>query len=614
MADTAERAGTRSKLRRVTQACDYCHARSIKCELLVNDIVCQNCRRFEQQCTYHRRPRKRGAKPRNPDSSAPTTSNSGAARDRRLSSLPVKATHRRQEPLPAPDGTQSLSVLPFIASQEVIMDLTELYFEIVYPIFPFFHRPSWMYRISRAQYTTDKELYATTMAVCALVSSRVRDGSVTNPKWDVGRLRQPKPEVFYAEARKQLASLDTCTSLNVLRARAILAIAAIQNGDMREMRWQLGMYHSLVAADGLHDEVNWPSKIGVIEREERRRLFWSIYTFDIFTSSVSNRVIVSREEQCNVLYPAEINDELITDNSDLDQAVDLSNLSSRKRPSLEVQSQCWLSGWNFITDVYRILEHALSKFRNVRPHKRTSGSVLQDIFQDSSTLTEATIQDTVLQMYKRLPLCFREIPEITCDIEKDRVSFQAANILGSVQLLRIVLCVAGDTSIEHRCRVAGDVVDALVQTPVAYSLAISAPLLHHLSGIGVILGSVLEEPLSESDYSKVRSIILLMCQMLEKMEPIQHAAGASEKLKNMVARIDEYVKPRHQRDDAAPTAALQNGPSELVDGLPMEPGLGHTENIGTGFEAAMGADVPEDWLIQVPPDLLGDWGWDFDFV
>jgi hypothetical protein len=152
------------------------------------------------------------------------------------------------------------------------MDLTELYFEIVYPIFPFFHRPSWMHRISRAQYTTDRELYAATMAVCALVSSRVRDGSITNPKWDVHRLREPKPEVFYAEARKQLASLDMVASLNVLRARAILAVAAIQNGDMREMRWQLGTYHTLVAVDGLHDEANWPTGIGVVEREERRRL------------------------------------------------------------------------------------------------------------------------------------------------------------------------------------------------------------------------------------------------------------------------------------------------------------------------------------------------------
>src|SRR5688572_13063935 len=222
-----DRAVTRSKLRRVTQACDYCHARSIKCEPLVNDTACRSCRHFGQICTYHRRPRKRGAKPRNPEAAATTLNSGAASRDRRLSALPAKTTQRRHEPLhSSSEGIQGLPVTPCIASQEVIMDLTELYFEIVYPIFPFFHRPSWMHRISRAQYTTDRELYAATMAVCALVSSRVRDGSITNPKWDVHRLREPKPEVFYAEARKQLASLDMVASLNVLRARAILAVAA----------------------------------------------------------------------------------------------------------------------------------------------------------------------------------------------------------------------------------------------------------------------------------------------------------------------------------------------------------------------------------------------------
>ena len=152
------------------------------------------------------------------------------------------------------------------------MDLTELYFEIIYPIFPFFHQPSWMHRIARAQYTSDRALYAATMAMCALVSSRVRDGSITNPRWDVSRLRRPGPEVFYAEARAQLASFDMVASLNALRAHAILAIAAIQNGNIREMRWQLGTYQTLVAVDGLHDEANWPTAMGVIEREERRRL------------------------------------------------------------------------------------------------------------------------------------------------------------------------------------------------------------------------------------------------------------------------------------------------------------------------------------------------------
>jgi hypothetical protein len=250
--------------RRITQACDYCHARSIRCQPTDADggISCQNCHRFAQPCTYNRKPRRRGAKSRNPEHAT----EKAARRDRRVASL--ESSHEVHE----------LWHAPHIATQAVIMDLTELYFEIVYPIFPFFHQPSFIRRISRAHFATDRTLFAVTMAVCALVSSRIRDGSITNPKWDVEPLRHPGPEVFYAEAKKQLAQFDMVASLNILRAHAVLAITAIQNGNMREMRWHLGIYQTLVAVDGLHDEANWPGGMGVIEREERRRLVSRLVT------------------------------------------------------------------------------------------------------------------------------------------------------------------------------------------------------------------------------------------------------------------------------------------------------------------------------------------------
>jgi hypothetical protein len=185
---------------------------------------------------------------------------------------------------------------------------------------------------------------------------------------------------------------------------------------------------------------------------------------------------------------------------------------------------------------------------------------------------------------------------MTYDVKRDRVSFQAANISGSVQLLRIVLCAAGHTSIEDRCRVASDVVDALVSVPVPYSLAISTPLLHHLGGIGAILGSVFEEPLSETDYNRIRSIVLLMAQLLEKMEAIQHASGASEKLKSLVARIDDYMDTQRRGN----SAVLQDGTALQLGLVATQPRYGH-----------MGPDIPE-WSVQLPPDLLGDLTWEFD--
>jgi hypothetical protein len=38
------------------------------------------------------------------------------------------------------------------------------------------------------------------------------------------------------------------------------------------MHHHLGLYHSLVAMDALHNEANWPENIGIVETEERRSL------------------------------------------------------------------------------------------------------------------------------------------------------------------------------------------------------------------------------------------------------------------------------------------------------------------------------------------------------
>lgn len=183
--------------------------------------------------------------------------------------MPDRAKRFPQDEGVNPDNTW---VAPAVASQAVIVDLVDLYFEIVYPIFPFFHQPSFTRRISRADYTTDRPLFAATMAVCALVSSRVRDGAVSNPQWDLSEIRAIETEAFTTEAKTQLCRQDAQSDINILRAHAILAIASIQNGKIRDMHFHLGMYHTLVAMDALHDESNWPADIGIIEREERRRL------------------------------------------------------------------------------------------------------------------------------------------------------------------------------------------------------------------------------------------------------------------------------------------------------------------------------------------------------
>lgn len=110
-----------------------------------------------------------------------------------------------------------------------------------------------------------------------------------------------------------------------------------------------------------------------------------------------------------------------------------------------------------------------------------------------------------------------------------------------------MLFASGGGSIEERCKIASDVIDAFTRIPVTYLRAISSPLLHHLAGIGSILGSVFEEPISEDAYQQVRVVLLALAQLLENLEHGVHSTTSAQRLRDLVARIDSYMEnQRHQ--------------------------------------------------------------------
>jgi hypothetical protein len=485
---------------------------------------------------------------------------------------------------------------PRIASQATVVDLVDLYFEVVYPIFPFFHQTSFVRRISRGEYTTNKTLFAATMAVCALVSGRVRDGAVFNPHWDTSSLQDPPSEAFYDESARQLDQIGLVSDLNVMRAHAILAITAIQYGKIRELHRQIGAYHTIVAMDALHDEGNWPRDIGLVETEERRRLFWSIYTLDIYSSIVWGGVIRSRENQSRVSYPRAVDDSSLSN-----MAAFTSSQSPESFASGQVSDPHWMVGWNFVTDLYRVLEHLMAQFRDQQ------SSRLREIFHGENPVSQSVVIRNVLEIYLALPKCFQETHPMSYDVKQDRFGFQAANIIATVQLLRMVLFSTAGASIAERCQIADEVVNSFIAIPASYLKAISIPLLFHLGGIGQVLTMALEGPLSEVDYNSVRSVIMTMARLLSNLESVHSSAGASERLRSQVVRIDEYMasqrrttRSQHWNDDGTST--------ERHSTESTEPGDGPQLATYTDFE-----DVSELSPFQLPPELLGDFSQIFDF-
>ncbi|OGE53229.1 hypothetical protein PENARI_c008G10978 [Penicillium arizonense] len=624
------------KLQRVSKACDFCNRRSIKCSRSDDPLGrCQNCADFDVPCTFDRPGKRGGVKPgtrasgrdaqfvrASVDHSIPTVA-ATVSGGRASCSSPSSSSYRpsiSDDPWSTfnhgwsaegdDDGPLRNSWKAFaIACDRQVRNLVQVYFEIVYPIFPLFHMPSFIEQVNSKKHLQNQGLFASTMAVCSLVSARVRDGALFSNRWVREELIDPPSEAFFAAARDCIPQdLVASKGIQYMRACAILAIASIQNGQIKNMQKYSGLYHTLTSMDGLYDEKLWPKDLSPIETEERRRLFWSIYTLDIYSTIVWGGVIRYREAHSLVHYPSEVDDEFITQHG---YGVPRVSPESSLLPPSNVtvvsrQPVTWLRGWNFTTDLYRILEHVVDG--NRRRFSSANGTTQVWSLFDPLPMSEPAVMDQVLTMYSALPSQFRETPPTTGDMSKDLFGFQSANIQATLQLLRMVLLSTEEIGVERKCDVAGELLSVFSNVPIEYLKAISSPLLHHLGGIGYILGSVMEGNLSEASYTRVRTLLLQMADLLQRLETGLHrASGAGERLRSQVDRIDGYMRTSRLLDLTAPSDAMQAIDADPESDVPSAYAQGTT-----AVGASPGAGLDQISEFQLPPDLLSDWPWPLD--
>jgi hypothetical protein len=304
-------------------------------------------------------------------------------------------------------------------------------------------------------------------------------------------------------------------------------------------------------------------------------------------------MIRCREAHTRVRYPTEIEDEFINDIG-YDEAGAAASQVNRQ-PGLDgTRPACWLHGWNFTTDLYRILEHATDQFRTKRLQNRPLTSVA-NIFGERIQPQKKAL-DYVGEMLARLPQRFKEFSTVHVDPVRNRYDFQAANITATVQLVHMLLFEPDDAEVEQKCNVASELLHVFLTIPVPYLRAISAPLMHHLAGIGSLLGSVIERPISDHLYQRVRSILIEMAGLLENIETQLHRVAStsgtpSEGLKMHVARIDEYMA-NHRR------TAGYSSQSQPVDQAKIE-------------ELTIQNLALRDAQFQLPDELLQNWPWPF---
>ncbi len=301
-----------------------------------------------------------------------------------------------------------------------------------------------------------------------------------------------------------------------------------------------------------------------------------MYTLDVFSSIVWDGCVHYQESHARVEYPSGSDDS--------------------ENPQDPNHGTHWIVGWNFTTDLYRMLEHHLVRLRSRSSKFNVCGDP-----SSSPSLLFSTSKDRVAELYSTLPPVFKELQPATGNPERDIYGFQSANIQATMALVRMVhLSLEDGADVETKCSVVSDVLVTFHQVPKPYLRAISTPLIYHIGGIGTILGSVMEGSLSASSCRRVRHLLLTMADLLESLEAFLHrSAKAGQRLRDLAARLEEYMENRdQQRLSQSQAAAAELAAPAFQDSL----------SNGDWGDAGM-PDLSPEFLL--PDEFFQDWTWPF---
>lgn len=579
--------------RRASRACDFCHQRGVKCFKAEGSAaldMCNSCKAHGVSCTYDRPTKRRGPARRTTSSSTPTSAPSS-------SSIPPHFPALPSHPLP------SLSLLPShysptplawrpsrIVPVFALLRALDTYYEAVYPIFPFFVWPAFIERVKKEDHLNDRSFYGTVMAASALGAARLRDNAAnTTPLSAQEAAALPSPEVLVAAAEDAIPKdLDSANDSDLLRSAALLAVCAIQLANPKKMYQHVGVFWTLVSMHRLHDEKNW-NVVSRIEVEERRRVFWSVYTLELFACLAFGGVRRTKESVLKVLYPSEIDDDFLA--------------SAIEQPAGRIS---WLNGWNYTTQLYKMLECAM----DVSQPGIVCGS--------SSQISFSAVLDLLDTSYACLVPALKEIGPYSGMPDVDRFGYQAANILVTSQTVRMVATcrnVQEASQREEAVRVAEDTLRQVSAIPIEYLQGFSSPLIHHLVGIYKLLFPVTERRLTPDLFVRVRQLMIDMTTLVGRLQSrLTYTIDVTQRFISQIQRMDEaqaiaHSVPASPRLSSAATTLPQPDPP----GPPSTGTNNLTEHLdfSTDPSSALDPEVPPWEATFELQDIFSDWPFDY---
>ncbi|KDN64001.1 hypothetical protein CSUB01_10048 [Colletotrichum sublineola] len=525
------------KRRRITKACDFCHRRGRKCKPVPEGSgvaagvaspggtpSCLTCIEHGATCTWNRVAAKRGVKSKtSPSSSSATTTNNNNNNKQRQScddgegdgwvydesrhgsrslvSRLISIFFDTVYPVCVPSLSVSLSLSlsilhpplsPSLAWQLLRSPVRETSDNLTIACsFPFFDEASLLREWESASLSATRASFARLMAICALSSCHVRDGAVFNPAVpaplcpEYHQAYMEDAQKAIPETNREIGSFEVFDYLQVL---GTLSLAATQLKDDPLFHECMGRYHTLVAQHTFHFEARWPSHLTYPEKHVRRQFFWSMYRLEVHAALIDGHVIRCPELQCAVAYPQQVDG--------LAGIIDASGQTEKTR----FRHGSWLTGWNYITDLYRVLEHVIVRMRKDRLKALDRGPIEHESLMPPID----KLLERVLEKKGNLPPYATLAFPASHDVEANLCGFQVANIACTFQL-------------------------------------------QELAGVAHLLSSFITRQLFNWQYYKLREVMASMATFLQSLAPsLPSASQAGARIFQYIHKLEEILVRQSQ--------------------------------------------------------------------
>ncbi|KNC98880.1 uncharacterized protein SPPG_09320 [Spizellomyces punctatus DAOM BR117] len=351
---------TGGKRKRITQACDACNKKKVKCDGI--KPTCSNCLRSSSSCSYSRGAKKRGPragyieslenrlkemeallKPLHGsdeslvsglssnetlDQANPSRSSSTSMASLDLANSTSSAPQFHNDTMFTQHGVMIKDQIPFSNSffmspsidyagtscppgptaqqqstgyvpPDATNDLLELYFHYIGPIMPLIHKRTFYQNIANQSPLMLNAMYA--LAARFSTHPAIR----TNPD-----AFYSSGDNFYIKAREMVDHYMDVPNATTVNALLILATYAAESGRGSAAWMYSGMAIRMAQELKLNVEPDFEeafaggSRMGWLEKETRRRLWWCCFVLDRYAGAAADRSMIINEKDCKVYLPS----------------------------------------------------------------------------------------------------------------------------------------------------------------------------------------------------------------------------------------------------------------------------------------------------------------------